>query len=92
MPSVRSRPVRLRDAGYDERWLQNVILDDPSILGLGDLVVYERERRQSSGGRIDILRYDPDARVMFEIEIMLGRLDESHIIRGMEYWDIERRR
>lgn len=92
MPFVRSRVISLRAAGRDERWLQNLILEDPSILGLGDLVVYERERRQSSGGRIDFLMYDPDANVMFEIEVMLGRLDESHIIRGIEYWDIERRR
>jgi hypothetical protein len=92
MQYVKSKLVPLRQAGYDERWLQNLILDDPSILGLGDLVVYERERRQSSGGRIDFLMYDPDANAMFEIEVMLGRLDESHIIRGIEYWDIERRR
>ena len=29
---------------------------------------------------------------MYETEIMLGETDESHIIRTIEYWDIERRR
>ena len=29
---------------------------------------------------------------MYEIEIMLGATDESHIIRSIEYWDIEKRR
>jgi hypothetical protein len=29
---------------------------------------------------------------MYEVEVMLGKLDESHIIRTIEYWDIERRR
>jgi len=29
---------------------------------------------------------------MYEVEIMLGATDESHIIRTIEYWDIERRR
>jgi hypothetical protein len=28
----------------------------------------------------------------YEVEVMLGALDESHIIRTMEYWDIERQR
>jgi hypothetical protein len=28
----------------------------------------------------------------YEVEIMLGAIDESHIIRSIEYWDIERQR
>jgi len=83
----------LRDLGFDERWLQERILEDPSILGLGELSVIERERVQPSGGRLDFLMYDPEENgVRFEIEVMLGKLDESHIIRTIEYWDIERRR
>ena len=83
----------LRDLGFDERWLQERILEDPSILGLGELSVIERERVQPTGGRLDFLMYDPEENgVRFEIEVMLGKLDESHIIRTIEYWDIERRR
>ncbi len=77
---------------YDERWLQDKIGEDPSLLGLGDLSVIERERKQISGGRIDFLLYDRETETMYETEIMLGVLDESHIIRTIEYWDIERRR
>ncbi len=75
-----------------EKWLQDKIEDDPSILGLGDLTVYKRERKQSTGGRIDLLLLDTETQTMYETEIMLGTLDESHIIRAIEYWDIERRR
>ena len=75
-----------------EKWLQDKIEEDPSILGLGDLTIIERERRQSSGGRIDFLFLDPETQTMYETEIMLGETDESHIIRTIEYWDIERRR
>jgi len=83
----------LRDLGFDERWLQKRILEDPSILGLGELSVIERERVQPTGGRLDFLMYDPEENgVRFEIEVMLGKLNESHIIRTIEYWDIERRR
>lgn len=28
----------------------------------------------------------------YEVEIMLGKINESHIIRAIEYWDIERKR
>jgi hypothetical protein len=72
---------------------QDRINEDPSILGLGELVVITREHTQPSGGRIDFLMYGPDEDgVRYEIEVMLGRVDESHIIRTMEYWDIERKR
>ncbi len=75
-----------------EKWLQDKIEEDPSLLGLGDLTVYKRERKQSSGGRIDLLLLDAENQTMYETEIMLGTLDETHIIRAIEYWDIERRR
>ena len=30
---VKAEPARLRDLGFDEKWLQERIGDDPSILG-----------------------------------------------------------
>src|SRR6266536_2688638 len=65
---------------------------EPSILGLGDLEVVRREKQQSSGGRLDILLKNPEDDMMYELEVMLGATDESHIIRTLEYWDLERRR
>ncbi|MBI3734593.1 MAG: hypothetical protein HY259_14230 [Chloroflexi bacterium] len=88
----KAESISATDAGFDENWLQEHILADPSILGLGDLSVIRREKRQGTGGRIDFLMYDVDKNIMYEVEVMLGRLDESHIIRTIEYWDIERRR
>lgn len=93
MEYKKAQSIRLRDLGKDEKWLQDRINDDPSILGLGDLAVFKRERIQSSGGRIDFVLYDPeDDSIRYEAEIMLGVLNESHIIRTIEYWDIERTR
>jgi hypothetical protein len=89
---VRTESASLRDLGLDERWLQERINEDPSILGLGDLTVIERERPQPSGGRIDFILADPEQGIRFEVEVMLGRVDESHIIRAIEYWDVERTR
>lgn len=89
---TKIKPVKLRDVEKDERWLQERISEDPTILGLGDLLILQRERTQPSGGRIDFLMYEPEEQTRYEIEVMLGTLDESHIIRTIEYWDIERRR
>lgn len=87
------KPERIRIKNiYNEKWLQDRIEEDPSLLGLGDINVVQRERRQSSGGRIDFLFLDSETQTMYEVEIMLGATNESHIIRTIEYWDIERRR
>jgi hypothetical protein len=86
-------PVRpLRDLGLDERWLQQRIAEDPSLLGLGNLAVVDRERTMVGGGRLDLLLADIGGKARYEVELMLGQLDESHIIRTIEYWDVERRR
>ncbi len=88
----KATATRLRALGLDERWLQDRIEEDPSLLGLGDLNIVRREKSQPTGGRIDFLMYDPDRELRYEVEVMLGSLDESHIIRTIEYWDIERQR
>ena len=84
--------ISIREAGFDEFWLQDQIYDNPSCLGLGELEAIQRERRQLAGGRLDILLKDPEADAMYEVEVMLGETDETHIIRTIEYWDNEKRR
>ena len=84
------RPEKLRSLGKDEQWLETAIINDPSILGLGDLIVYDNQRTQPGGGRLDLLLGRESER--FELELQLGTTDETHIIRTFEYWDIEKRR
>ena len=76
----------------NERWVQELIASDPSILGLGELALRDRERMQPRAGRLDLLLQDLDTKRRYEVEIQLGATDEAHIIRTIEYWDIERKR
>lgn len=92
---MRLKPVNLKNhPDYNEKWLQHQIAEDPSILGLGNLSLRAKEKVQSSGGRLDLLLEDPDADTpkRYECELQLGATDESHIIRTIEYWDLERKR
>jgi|APSaa5957512622_1039677.scaffolds.fasta_scaffold78422_1 hypothetical protein len=90
---IRPDKISLRDhPSLNEQWLQNIIAKDPDILGLGDLVLKDKERVQPRAGRLDILLQDADINKRYEVEIQLGKTDESHIIRTIEYWDIERKR
>ena len=84
--------LKIREEGFDEYWLQDQIFENPSCLTLGELEAVSKERTQSSGGRLDILLKNPEDDTMYEVEVMLGETDESHIIRTIEYWDNEKRR
>jgi hypothetical protein len=72
--------------------LQSQIVDNPGCLGLGELEAIAKERQQSSGGRLDVLLKNPEDDSMYEVEVMLGETDETHIIRTIEYWDNEKRK
>jgi len=76
----------------NEKWVQERIAEDPSILGLGELVLRDKESHQPRAGRLDLLLQDQETNKRFEVEIQLGPTDESHIIRTIEYWDIEKKR
>jgi predicted transport protein len=78
--------------GLGEKWLQNQIAADPKIMGLGDLDLKDSERILPGGGRLDLLLQDAETNRRYEVEIQLGKTDESHIIRTIEYWDIEKER
>ena len=95
MPLTYARPESLSLKGHpelDEAWVRDRIVEDPSILGLGDLEVKDIERIHPGAGRLDLLLRDPDTGKRYEVELQLGAVDESHIIRTIEYWDIERKR
>jgi len=84
--SLRNHPE------LNERWVQDRIAEDPSILGLGDVILKDKERIQPRAGRLDLLLQEAESSRRYEVEIQLGGTDESHIIRTIEYWDIERKR
>ena len=90
---VKHQPLLLKGhSDFNEKWLQDRIADDPAILGLGETVLLGRERPQERAGRLDLLLTSPEQDQRYEVELMLGATDASHIIRCIEYWDIERRR
>jgi hypothetical protein len=84
--SIKGHPT------LDEKWVQERIGEDPKILGLGDLILKDKERMQPHAGRLDLLLQDADSTHRYEVEVQLGATDESHIIRTIEYWDLEHKR
>jgi hypothetical protein len=90
---ITPEPISLKNIpNFNESILRDMIINDPTILGLGEIEVKDKERMQSGAGRLDILLRDPESEERYEVELQLGKTDESHIIRCLEYWDIERRR
>jgi hypothetical protein len=80
------------DPKFNEAWLEEQISRDPSLLELGSVQVKDRQKIVDKGGRLDILLQNIDATVRYEVEVQLGKTDESHIIRTIEYWDAEKKK
>lgn len=85
-----SKTLSIRECGFDEAWLQEQIFCNPFVIGLGGLETVSKQ--QINDGKFDVLLRDSEDRMMYEVGIMIGELDESHIIRTIEYWDYERKR
>ncbi len=95
MPLTFTKPNRIAlksHPEFSEKWVQDRIIEDPSLLGLGELDLVTAEKIQPKAGRLDLLLHDEQLNRRYEIELMLGATDASHIVRCIEYWDIERRR
>ena len=82
----------MKTINVSESEIQDLIANSPEILGLGDLQLKDKERIHSHAGRLDILLEDNEGHKRYEVEVQLGATDPSHIIRTIEYWDIERKR
>jgi len=90
---VKPEIISLKNSSeFNEKWLQARIEDDPTILGMGELEFRDTEKILVGGGRLDTILYDPEYKKRYEVEIQLGKTDEAHIIRTIEYWDLERKR
>lgn len=94
MDYIESKKISLKThQEFNEKWLQEKIAENPEILGLGENVeLIGSEKRQSSNGRLDLLLQDSDADKRYTVELQLGKCDPDHIIRTVEYWDLERKR
>jgi hypothetical protein len=81
------KPERIVMKGHPElteRWVQDRLAEDPALLGLGELILKDKERIHPQAGRLDLLFQEPDGDRRYEVELQLGRTDESHIVRTIE--------
>jgi hypothetical protein len=61
MAFIRAERISLKlHPELNEKWVQGQIAIDPTILGLGDLVLRDKERTQPRAGRLDLLLEDAD--------------------------------
>jgi len=75
------------DRRFNESWLEQRVADHPEILGLGKVIVLSQQKRQKDGvGRLDLLLESEDKNTVFVVELMLGPVDSSHIVRTIDYW------
>lgn len=89
---VAAERIWMKDSDLTEHWVEMLIKNNPALLGLeadGELDV--QSQRPVGLGRLDLLLQDSESDRRYEVELQLGPTDPSHIIRAIEYWDIERK-
>ncbi|UAB89381.1 hypothetical protein I5192_01465 [Ruegeria sp. SCSIO 43209] len=74
-----------------EKQIAELIKKSPGCLGLGELDLVGVEVPQVGGGFLDLLLQDGEP-TRYCVEVQLGKTDPSHIIRAIEYWDLQRSR
>jgi hypothetical protein len=90
---VPARSVSLRNAGFDEAWLEHQITTHPEILELhGSPKSVRSQVQHKSGGRLDCLLKDDENQKFYAVELMLGELDADHITRALDYFLAEKSR
>jgi hypothetical protein len=90
---IAAQVVSLRaDSNFDERWLEKQVIEQPVVLGLGNIKVLHSQLIHKDGGRLDLLAEDKENQYRYAIELMLGKLDKSHIVRAIDYWLREKAR
>jgi hypothetical protein len=89
---VSSTKVSLKDLDLPESWLERKIREDHTILGLGGITKTIFQRRYKNAGRVDLVLLDEENSFLYCAELMLGEVDESHIVRCVEYWLAETRK
>ncbi len=91
MEYIKPEIISLKNSSdFNEKWLQARIEEDPTILGFGEIEFRDTEKILVGGGRLDTILYDPEYKKRYEVEIQLGKTDETHIIRTIEYWDVRK--
>ena len=53
---------------FNEGWIQDRIAEDPSLLGLGELTLKDKERVHANAGRLDLLFQDSEELRRYEVE------------------------
>lgn len=81
-------PTTIREQGHDEFWLHDLLVENPALMGLGDVTIEGQELHGLDGGNLDILAATEDT--YYSVEVQLGEVDPSHSFRVFDYWARDR--
>ena len=65
---VTPKLISLREhPGLSERWVEDQLVENPALLGLGEVEVRERQRNQPRAGRLDLVLEDIGSKKRYEV-------------------------
>jgi hypothetical protein len=88
---LRAERLRLAEhPTFNNDWLRERIVNDASILGLGNLCLADEGRQ--TDGRLELLLRDPATGERFTVLVRNGLAEDGDLVRVLEQWTIERGR
>lgn len=87
MEYIKLKKISLKDhPQINEKWVQQKIVEDPSILGLGEIELKDMERKQPRAGRLDFLFQDLKKQEEIQIEAVQYVYDKEFAKQWKDYY------
>ena len=69
MKHVLLKTIQLKNHQVlNEKWLQDIIAEDPSIIGIGDVILKDKEKIHQGAGRLNLQLQDADGIERYELK------------------------
>jgi len=89
---ARKRKISLRNKNINEKIVQEYFEQNTNIIGLTDGILLDKEEIQSRSKRLNMLFKESDTKNCYVVGIKLGILDEDHIKKTIEYWNLSKKK
>ena len=89
---ARKRKISLRNKNINENIVQDYFEKNINIIGLTNGIFLDKEELQSGSKRLNMLFKEKNTKKCYVVGVKLGNLDENHIIKTIEYWNLAKKK
>ena len=89
---ARKRKISLRNKNINEKFVQEYFEQNINFLGFTDGILLDKEEIQPGSKRLNMLFQESGTERCYVVGVKLGNLDENHILKTIEYWNLSKKK